>query len=48
VNKIGWVSIVLGLLVFWPVSCVPCCMKFSYDKCQRPVYGPHTVEWVPA
>lgn len=38
-NTIGWVSVVLTFLCFWPATCVPCCMTCSYNKCQRPVYG---------
>jgi hypothetical protein len=39
-NKAGWASVILGLLCFWPVTCVPCFLSCSYSKCQRPVYGP--------
>lgn len=38
-NKVGWASVFLTFLFFWPVSCIPCCMTCSYSKCQRPVYA---------
>jgi len=41
-NKLGWISVIAFALVFWPVSCVPCCLACSYDTCQRPVYGTPT------
>jgi hypothetical protein len=38
-NTLGWVSVVIGLIFFWPVSCVPCCLSYSYSESQQPVYG---------
>ena len=38
-NTLGWLSVVMCFLCFWPATCVPCCLSCSYSKCQRPVYG---------
>lgn len=38
-NTLGWVSVVLCFLFFWPATCIPCFLPCSYSKCQRPVYG---------
>jgi len=38
-NTIGWVSVIVGLIFFWPVSCIPCCLSYSYSESQQPVYG---------
>lgn len=38
-NTIGWVSVIVGLIFFWPVSCIPCCLSYSYPESQQPVYG---------
>ena len=38
-NTVGWAAVIITAICFWPVSCVPCCMSFSYSRCQRPVYG---------
>lgn len=38
-NTLGWVSIIASLLIFWPVSCIPCFLSCSYSTCQQPVYG---------
>ena len=39
INVFGWINIVVLALLCWPLSCIPCCCSFSYDVCQRPVYG---------
>lgn len=39
INTRGWVGIVTGLLLFWPVACVPCFLTCSYSAYQQPVYG---------
>lgn len=36
---IGWLSVGLTFLIFWPLSCVPCFCAFSYPVYQKPVYG---------
>ena len=38
-NLGGWLVAGVTFLIFWPLSCLPCCMKCSYDTVQRPVYG---------
>lgn len=38
-NTSGCLLVGLLTILFWPVACLPCCMKSSYDTCQRPVYG---------
>jgi len=38
-NTIGWASVIIGLIFFWPVSCIPCCLSYSYYESQQPVYG---------
>ena len=36
----GWLSVGVLAIIFWPISCVPCCMTFAYpDTYQVPVYG---------
>ena len=35
----GWASVVVLTLIFWPLSCVPCCLSCSYPVYQRPVYS---------
>jgi hypothetical protein len=35
----GWAVIALSVLFFWPVMCVPCCMSWSYQEYQVPVYA---------
>ena len=37
-NGIGWFSVILLTIFFWPLSCVPCCMGACYDGYQVPVY----------
>lgn len=34
----GWASVALLAVLFWPVSCVPCCMTCSYKAYQKPVF----------
>jgi hypothetical protein len=34
----GWVSAGVLAIVFWPLSCLPCCMTCSYSPYQVPVY----------
>lgn len=34
----GWLAIIGLALVFWPLTCVPCCMSCSYSAYQVPVY----------
>lgn len=46
-QPIGWIGVLLSVLIFWPVSCVPCFMSCSYSDFQRPVYGPATNSTVP-
>lgn len=38
-NKVGWFSVIVCAIIFWPVSCIPCCLGCSYSMVQRPVYG---------
>jgi hypothetical protein len=39
-TSIGWVSFIGLALIFWPVSCIPCCLSCSYPEMyQYPVYG---------
>lgn len=38
-NVIGWASVFVTAVCFWPASCVPCCLRCSYSRAQRPVYG---------
>ena len=38
INTLGWVSIVVCAIIFFPVTCVPCCLGYSYSKYQIPVY----------
>lgn len=35
----GWISVALLAIIFWPVSCVPCCISACYPSYQLPVYG---------
>lgn len=37
-NVFGYTSIFLLAIVFWPLSCLPCCCGYSYDGYQIPVY----------
>jgi len=40
-NGVGWFSTIGLCLCFFPLGCVPCFMKCSYNThVQRPVYGP--------
>jgi hypothetical protein len=40
-NGVGWFSTIGLFLCFFPLGCVPCFMKCSYNThVQRPVYGP--------
>lgn len=43
ITTCGWLSIVLLTLLFWPASCLPCCMSSSYMDYQVPVYSPPTI-----
>lgn len=39
-NLVGWLGVIVTAVIFWPVSCVPCCLKCSYDEYwQVPVYS---------
>lgn len=38
-NTLGWVSVVLGFMFFFPITCIPCCLSCSYSECQQPIYG---------
>lgn len=35
----GWLSCTILALLFWPASCVPCCLTCAYDTYQQPVYA---------
>ena len=36
----GWLSVGVLAIIFWPISCLPCCMTCAYpDSYQVPVYG---------
>eukprot|EP00850_Spirogloea_muscicola_P015801 SM000124S25933 [mRNA] locus=s124:161079:161591:- [translate_table: standard] len=35
----GLFAVVLLILIFPPLACIPCCMPSCYDRHQRPVYG---------
>lgn len=35
----GWMSVILLVLLFWPLAWVPCFMPECFDPCQRPIYG---------
>eukprot|EP00798_Chlamydomonas_sp_ICE-L_P020580 gene20580-27377_t len=35
----GIISIIIIVLIFPPLACIPCCMKSCFVKSQRPVYG---------
>ena len=35
----GWASVAILAILFWPATCVPCCMSCSYPEVyQVPVY----------
>lgn len=38
-SKVAWLAVIVSAIIFWPVSCVPCCLKPAYQATQRPVYG---------
>jgi len=38
-STLGWICVILGVIIFWPLSCIPCCLSYSYTECQVPVYG---------
>lgn len=35
----GWLLFGVLMVVFWPISCIPCCINSSYNTVQVPVYG---------
>lgn len=37
-NNLGWFSVFILTLFFWPLMCVPCCINSCYDGYQVPVY----------
>jgi hypothetical protein len=37
-TSMGWLSVALTGLIFWPLSCVPCCLSSAYGDYQVPVY----------
>jgi hypothetical protein len=37
-NTRGWLGVVALAVLFWPISCVPCCLSCSYTDIQIPVY----------
>lgn len=37
-NFLGYCSIFTLLILFWPLSCVPCICGYSYNGYQVPVY----------
>lgn len=37
-NGIGWFSVFLLTILFWPLSCLPCCIGSCYDGYQVPFY----------
>lgn len=39
-NGLGWLSVIILSVFFLPAACIPCCLSTSYNKAQRPVYGP--------
>merc|ERR1711959_440528 len=36
----GLIAVVALVLICWPLSCIPCCMKRCHEGYQVPVYGP--------
>jgi hypothetical protein len=48
-RPVGWAAVIATALLFWPASCVPCCMACSYPTMtQRPVYDvPHPDQSTP-
>lgn len=38
-STVGWLSVFFLTLLFWPISCVPCCAGSCYDGYQVPVYN---------
>ena len=38
-NVNSWMLVGLLAIIFWPIMCLPCCLKPSYNTYQRPVYG---------
>mmetsp|Transcript_48732 Transcript_48732/g.123059 ORF Transcript_48732/g.123059 Transcript_48732/m.123059 type:complete len:110 (-) Transcript_48732:226-555(-) len=39
-SVLGWVSVGLAAVFFWPAMCIPCCIPACFDKYQVPIYGP--------
>jgi nitrate reductase NapE component len=37
-SDLGWISAIVLAIVFWPVSCVPCCLGGFYNGYQVPVF----------
>lgn len=38
-RPVGWGAVVCLAIVCWPLSCVPCCLSYSYPEyTQVPVY----------
>lgn len=42
IGYFGWINIALLAILFWPVSCLPCCMSCSYSDYQIPIYTVYT------
>lgn len=40
-SGLGWLSVLVAVLVFWPAACLPCCCTCSYDGYQVPVFEDH-------
>jgi hypothetical protein len=36
---VGWMSVLLLVIFFWPLAWVPCVMQSCFEPCQRPVFG---------
>jgi hypothetical protein len=39
ITTCGWLNIGILIVLFWPISCIPCCITSSYSDYQVPVYG---------
>jgi len=38
-NTVGWMSVILLVLLFWPLCWIPCLIASCHDPTARPIYG---------